>query len=322
MSKSVSVIIPVYNRQKEVGRCIESVLNQSDVDVQIIVIDDGSTDDSLNICKSYSDRFPNVEVYHIENRGTSGARNVGLSKVTGDYIMFLDSDDEIAECSIGILLKAALDSDADIVLAKYTQVTSDGKHHDIEIPSRYCNRIINEKEFWEIVALDGIYIGVSPCTKLFKASVWEELRFPDELRIHEDECVLHRYISICPKIYMFDHTFYIQHIHGAGEGIMGGRFQYKHLIGADVRLERISYLMSKKYYEAALFTFGFGSRIILIGQDNFKDEVSKKEIARLYKEYKKKAVSLIKVVDFKNKIRLCLFMTNLKLYGKVRKLLR
>lgn len=93
--EKVSVIVPVYNTEKYIRECIESILTQTYPEIQIILVDDGSTDHSLDICKEYEGKNTNIEVYHQENKGVSAARNTGLKHVKGEYIFFVDSDDYI-----------------------------------------------------------------------------------------------------------------------------------------------------------------------------------------------------------------------------------
>ncbi|MCR4652506.1 MAG: glycosyltransferase [Eubacterium sp.] len=318
----VSVIIPVFNREKKVVRCIESVLRQKNVSVEILIVDDGSTDATLRVCRAYEEMYDHIHVYHKENGGPSSARNYGLDHMRGEYVMFLDSDDELTEDAIEKLLNASVIYDADMVIGKYAEVYADGTRIPPEIPSKYLDRLVTERQFWEIAALDGVVVGVSVCCKLYKARVWYGLRFPENFRIHEDEWMLHRYVSKCNRIYMLDHLFYLLHLHESDEGVMYGKFEFKHLAGADARLDRIRYLIWKGYYDAALYNFGFGGRILLNGVKKLDDQKSKKEIERLYMEYKKLVPILKKYVDTKNKFRLALFDFDLKAYGKVRSFLR
>lgn len=90
----VSIIVPIYNTEQFLVRCVESLLNQSYQPLQIILVDDGSTDNSLEICKHY-EKYDNVEVYHQNNKGVSSARNEGLKHIKGEYVFFVDSDDFI-----------------------------------------------------------------------------------------------------------------------------------------------------------------------------------------------------------------------------------
>ncbi|MCR5100744.1 MAG: glycosyltransferase [Butyrivibrio sp.] len=122
MESKVSVIIPVYNGGKYVGKCIQSVLDQSYKNLEIIVIDDGSTDDSGNICNSFKDK--RMHVYHTGNFGVSGARNKGVSFATGDYVTFVDADDTIDKEYIKELVFAADKSKA-LIIDKTDTIVSD-----------------------------------------------------------------------------------------------------------------------------------------------------------------------------------------------------
>ena len=95
-NKLVSVIVPVFNREKEIDRCVKSILNQTYENIELILVDDGSADSSLAICESYSEKDQRVRVFHQENNGVSSARNCGIHKAKGEYLTFVDSDDYIA----------------------------------------------------------------------------------------------------------------------------------------------------------------------------------------------------------------------------------
>lgn len=104
----ISIIVPVFNADTTIARCIESAINQSFDRFEIILVDDGSSDNSGVICDEYAERFPNITVLHIENQGVSTARNIGIEKANGYYIMFLDSDDYIdSDCLVNLTKKEA-----------------------------------------------------------------------------------------------------------------------------------------------------------------------------------------------------------------------
>lgn len=115
----VSVIVPVYKVEDELGRCVDSVLSQSLSDIEVILVDDGSPDGCPRICDEYALKDPRVTVVHKDNGGLSDARNCGLDKATGDYVMFVDSDDYIEPDSCERLYRSAVDSDADMVLGDW-----------------------------------------------------------------------------------------------------------------------------------------------------------------------------------------------------------
>ena len=118
----VSIIIPVYNAEKRLNRCIDSVLKQTLKEVEIICVDDGSTDDSLKILQNYQNKSNKIKVFHQENRGVYRARMLGIQKASGKYVGFVDSDDEINPDMFHILYELAEDTYADMVVCAYERI--------------------------------------------------------------------------------------------------------------------------------------------------------------------------------------------------------
>ena len=112
----VSVILPVYNTEKYLPECLDSIINQSLRDIEIICVDDGSTDSSLQILKEYAEKDKRISVIHKNNGGQGSARNVGLNHAKGEYITFVDSDDYITEDMIYYLLKFLEDNKLDVAM--------------------------------------------------------------------------------------------------------------------------------------------------------------------------------------------------------------
>lgn len=110
----VSVIVPVYNGKKYINKCINSILRQTFKDIEIILVDDGSTDNTFDILREYEKKFPNVKVIPSINLGAGGARNIGLDASQSEYILFVDADDFLREDMIEVLYKNAVSNDADI----------------------------------------------------------------------------------------------------------------------------------------------------------------------------------------------------------------
>lgn len=122
---TVSVIVPVYNAQASLARCLDSILKQEYTDLELLVIDDGSTDGSPAICDEYAARDARVRVVHKENEGVSVARNRGIGEATGDYLQFLDADDWIPEDSTKLLVRAMETGDVDMVIADFFRVAGE-----------------------------------------------------------------------------------------------------------------------------------------------------------------------------------------------------
>ena len=133
MEEVISVIIPCYNVEKYIDRCMESVLNQTYRELEIILVDDGSTDRTGNICDRYSQIDARVKVIHKENRGLSSARNAGLDICQGDYIFFVDSDDWISHNMYEKMLSSLKSVNADIAVCGWVE-----EFLNNSIDSKYC----------------------------------------------------------------------------------------------------------------------------------------------------------------------------------------
>lgn len=182
--KFVSVIVPVYNVEKYVAQCIESVLNQTYSFFELILVNDGSTDSSAEICESYSSH-KNVRVFHKENGGLSSARNFGIKYAKGEYLTFLDSDDYISSEYLADLVFALEASGTKIAMCKYTRKKNDftriKSNVDVLQSDIVLKKILyqNEQELYSVAA----------CAKLYKKSLFNELRYP-EGKINEDMFVI------------------------------------------------------------------------------------------------------------------------------------
>lgn len=124
--EKVSIIVPVYNVEKYLSEAINSVIEQTYKNIEILLIDDGSTDNSGKICDMYLEKDARIKVFHQENKGLSGARNTGLKNATGKYIMFLDSDDKFELNACELLYNAIEETKADYVIANYINIDEDG----------------------------------------------------------------------------------------------------------------------------------------------------------------------------------------------------
>ncbi len=170
----VSVIIPVYNAEKWLERCATSVTNQTLKEIEIILVDDGSTDNSLAVCQEIATKDSRISVIHCENNGPSTARNIGMGKATGEYIAFVDADDEVKPDMYENMYRIAIQDDAmaDVVCCNIL-IQSKNAHtriNDINLASEYCGNanIIQEilKRFYG-GNTNGLY---GPCNKLYNRS--------------------------------------------------------------------------------------------------------------------------------------------------------
>lgn len=204
MHRKVSVIIPVYKVEKYLKRCIESVVNQSYKNIEIILVNDGSPDKCGEICDAYAKIDSRIKVIHKENGGLSSARNAGLDIASGEYIMFVDSDDWIEEDSLEKLDKY-MDMNYDIINFKFGFVKEDSKNI-IELQS-------DLKESYECDLtsyIDKLFMGELSFfiwNKLYKKDLFNDVRFP-EGRNYEDMATIYKLYFKASKIIVTDYTLY------------------------------------------------------------------------------------------------------------------
>lgn len=188
-SDKVSIIIPVYNVEKYLAECLDSACNQTHQNKEIIIINDGSTDGSSEIISLYEKKHKEIKVITTENRGQSAARNTGIENATGDYIIFLDSDDWLEKDTLEICLKNFNEHKVDIILFN-AKAFADGLPESEAKKFNYTrpDQLKNQKKPCQHVFLESIknnnYI-VSPCLYMYKKTSFKGSRFLEKI-IHED----------------------------------------------------------------------------------------------------------------------------------------
>lgn len=198
----ITVIIPVYNAAAYLPSCLDSVLAQTYRDIEVIVVDDGSTDGSGDVCDDYACRDARVTVFHQPNGGPSAARNKGLELAGGEYIAFIDCDDVVHARYLEVLADAMVRQQADIVQSPY-QLIPESKRSDYgpdrlrqPLPDSYPTRVLTSDEAMLSMLYQQGTADSSPC-KLFRRTLFEELRFPIVYRVYED---LYAMAQVYPRI--------------------------------------------------------------------------------------------------------------------------
>lgn len=223
----ISVIVPVFNVEKYLDRCIKSILNQTYTNIEILMIDDGSTDNSRCICENYAREYKNVYVYHQKNQGLASARNSGLDKCHGIYIGFVDSDDYIADDMYEYLYKILNDNNADCASIRYALTTKDKidqekKNYSIENVAVYSGENILYQHLLEAMKTGSH----SVCRCMFKRSVLENIRFPLGL-LNED--IPFKFEALVNVSKMVDSSLVKYYYYQKGESITRGGFKEKDL---------------------------------------------------------------------------------------------
>ena len=205
----VSVIVPVYNVLPYLREALDSVVNQTYRNLEIIVIDDGSTDSSGDVCDEYATQDKRVTVVHQENRGLSAARNVGLDIMSGSIIAYLDPDDAYIPTFIEELLTSLTDERADIAICRGTAHRTTGSIVTAS-PSRPAPTA-TAGTYGRVNSLrllaDGA-INVGKWNKLYRREVWENIRFP-EGRNYEDVATTYKVLDSCRMTTVIDRTLYL-----------------------------------------------------------------------------------------------------------------
>ena len=181
----VSVIVPVYQVEKYLRQCLDSILNQTFNDMEIILIDDGSKDNSGKICDEYALKDNRVKVIHQDNMGLSDARNSGMNQMSGNYFMFVDSDDYVSEQMIEKLYTSAVETDADVVCCNFEYFWENNENESFSTKQK--REELNSSEIFSHRKNEKNYgIWTVAWNKLYKSSSMNSFRFRSG-KIHEDE---------------------------------------------------------------------------------------------------------------------------------------
>ena len=247
----ISIIVPVYNVEKYLPKCIESICRQTYTDLEIILVDDGSPDESGRICEEYAAKDKRIKVIHKQNGGLSDARNAGLDIAKGDYIQFVDSDDYIHPKMTEILYRNLTDYQADVSICNFVvqgeeagpaSMDKDSMEQTIEcFEGREVMDQLQKKNTVTVIAWN----------KLYKASLFENLRY-EKGRLHEDEYLIHHLLDrVNVSVYTdAELYYYVQHA-----GSITGKVNSKRVKDAyEAYLERLAFMKQKEYAYMELCT--------------------------------------------------------------------
>lgn len=322
MSYDLSIIVPVYNVEKYLNKCIQSILNQTFKNFELILINDGSTDDSGVICDYYSNIDNRIRVIHKQNGGLSSARNAGINIARGKFIAFVDSDDYVHEKMYEILLSNAIKNSSDLVICDLEFVYA---HNVCDTSKNIIN--IEIETLTNIEALNELYSprGVNfviACNKIYRYELFKDIRY-EEGRLHEDEFIIHKILYKTKKITYIPLKlyFYLQ----TENSITRSAFNIKKLDIVCAHKQRIEYFKNinqidlqhkaENFYVQAFFSNYLKARL---------DKTNYKEINNLKKDFFMSFKTLLKnpFYNKKEKILWLLFILNpyiFEIYCKLKK---
>lgn len=287
-SPIISVITPVYNAKDYIDALVASVLAQSFSDFELILVDDGSTDGSGEVCDKYKDN-EKIRVIHSENRGAAGARNLGVKNANGSYIAFADSDDTLSEGYLEYLYKLITDNDADISICGYKKIYPGSIEEDVKkIPDKFI--IMSGTEAMERLLYQKDLMSV-PWGSLSKKSIWNQVSFPEGTRA-EDVGTIYKLYSLANKV------------------VFGNSPLYNYYQRATNTIYSTSYIKNKDYYKhsrnmieyvkekypgslSAAYSRHFSTCFQILSESNNKQEY-KTLVKQVYKDIKELRVHVLK----------------------------
>lgn len=277
----ISIIVPVYNVEKYIKTCIESIINQTYKDLEIILVDDGSTDSSGEICDQYAKRDTRIDVIHKENEGLVNARKTGLAAASGEYIGFVDSDDWVEPDMYETLLEDCMENDADVAVGLMIfEHTNNSFLDTLNIRKGLYD---NSKELCENLyyTKDRKNRGITPSVadKLFKRDLLIKYLNQVDERITngEDACCTYPYLINANRVYIDDKNFYHCRVrddsmqHSVDE-VYFGRINLcylqlkKHFEAhkeSEILLKQLHYYMLEHIMKGVNYTFGFANHVLV-----------------------------------------------------------
>lgn len=235
----ISIIMPVYNKYNYLMKSINTIINQTYKDFELIIVDDGSSDGSEKLCDEFAQKDQRIKVIHIKNAGVSNARNVGLDNAKGKYLQFIDSDDYVDEDMLEKLYDKATQYDVDIVISGITKV-----NHDYEVLNETLPQLIGVKsknEMLENFASEQRSTGIYGCVsnKFIKRDIVEKfkLRFDTKIKLAEDLDFYLKLYEHISSIYFYDTSFYY-YIQNAANSSTSENFKHDYLTQINISLRQ------------------------------------------------------------------------------------
>lgn len=287
MNSLISVIVPIYNVEKYLDRCVDSIINQTYKNLEIILVDDDSPDNCPQMCDDYAKKDSRIKIVHKENGGLSDARNAGMKVATGEYVSFIDSDDYISLDFYETLLETIVDNDSDIVECGVVKFYEDNNFDEYSDDLKVTN-------YDTLYALDGL-INENP----FKQHVWNKLYksnialdIPYAVgKLNEDEFWTYQIFGKAKKVTRINKTMY--YYFQRGSSIMGNGYNIRRLDALEGKMNRQAYI------EKNFPTLATKAKVDLYGSCMFAYQSVLKFMSG---NDKKKAGKIIK--DYKNRCKL------------------
>lgn len=263
-----SVIVPIYNNEAELPRCIESILNQDYKNFELILIDDGSTDNSASVCEQYANKNSNIVFVSKPNGGAATARNLGISIADGEYIFFADSDDYVASNFCSVAVDAFEKENVDIVIFGFEYIYLD-KNRKVEKHQIKKSSLIDKTTAIRGTLIDGDINSMS-CNKAFKKDIFKDLRYPEGI-VFEDVGIIYRFMDKADKIYMDRNITYFYEIRSGSVSNKWWHIDRKINNFFNVRKEQL-YFIKEKYSQLIKDSYATTGFIAIMADTFLKEE--------------------------------------------------
>lgn len=200
----ISVVVPVYNAERYLHRCVDSILAQTFTDFELLLVDDGSKDSSGAICDEYAEKDERVIVFHKQNGGVSSARNVGLDNARGEWVTFVDSDDYVSADFFDEMMRKS----ADLIVGHHLHINSRGEisEDDCILPVISISKYSNLRAFLEKYMVFNVMR--TPWAKLFRRRLIADIRFDKTLKCGEDTAFVQQYFARCRSLSVIGNAIY------------------------------------------------------------------------------------------------------------------
>lgn len=323
MDPIISIIVPIYNVGKYLPKCIESILNQTFKNFELILVNDGSTDNSGVVCDDYAKKDTRIKIIHKSNGGVSSARNAGLYVAKGEYIGFVDPDDYIDKNMYEKLYRLCIDNNSDIAICRFNREIN-GKIQNKESTEEIIE--LNNMEVMNELFKGNLY-RFSLCNKLFSKKCFNDVLFPEE-RIHEDLSTTYKLFANSKKAVYINYCGYIYV--RRENSILTSTYNEKRL-QAFIAWDEIIEFIDKNYYEIieqviATFTYWCVDNILYI-LNQVNNSKKKNNYLNIIQKYTTKYYIYIKrnnILSRSYKLRIRIFNINYKLFilgRKIRKVI-
>ena len=316
--KKLSIIVPVYNTEKHLKKCFDSIINQNNSEIEVVVINDGSTDNSEVIIKEYTEQYKDVfKYYKKDNSGVADTRNFGIEKATGEYIMFLDSDDYIDK-KLYDNIKKYIDENVELIKYKMQRVDENDKILEI-VPGATFDKITGEEGFNKLYGTDVLLD--SPCVYVIKKDIFTRDNLKFKVGTEHEDFGLIPFVIVLAKSMVSTNFYGYYYVQSKGSLMRNENYQktikrvYDALGHYDNAKEYSQEINISKLTHDNIMIY-YTNAVILKARD-LKEEERKKYLEELKK---RKVFKNIKVRNLKQMIQKILLMIDmnlyLKLYGK------